>query len=154
MDYACAAVFVGDGSLLIQCAQAWRQRGNAIVAVLSHNPAILEWATGQGLSALPVEGQPAGLGGAGFDYLFSIANLQMLPAELVESPRALAINFHDGPLPRYAGLNATSWALAARETSHGVTWHEMTAVADAGRIVRQAQFPIVPGDTALGLNAR
>ncbi|MEZ0308395.1 MAG: MupA/Atu3671 family FMN-dependent luciferase-like monooxygenase [Ramlibacter sp.] len=154
MADACAAVFVGDGSLLIQCAQAWRQRGNRIAGVLSHNPAILEWATAQGFSALPVEGQPEALGDVEFDYLFSIANLQMLPAALVERARKLAINFHDGPLPRYAGLNATSWALAAREASHGVTWHEMTAVADAGRVVQQAQFPIVPGDTALGLNAR
>src|SRR6185369_709630 len=66
----------------------------------------------------------------------------------------LAINFHDGPLPRYAGLNATSWALLAGEKTHGVTWHEMTNRPDAGRIARQRLFPIDDGETALSLNTR
>ncbi len=155
MADACAAVFVGDGSLLIQCAQAWRQRGFPVVAVLSHNTAILAWAVAQGIPAVATDDDaPVDPGAVPFDYLFSVANLAMLPATLIGRARKLAINFHDGPLPRYAGLNATSWALAARESSHGVTWHEMTAVADAGRIVRQARIPILEGDTALALNAR
>ncbi|MBG9390066.1 MupA/Atu3671 family FMN-dependent luciferase-like monooxygenase [Caenimonas aquaedulcis] len=150
------AIFIGNGSLLIQCAQAWRQRGYAIEAVMSESPAILEWATAQGIPALraepdaPVEVPPSLV----FDYLFSVANLRMLPPALVERARVLAINFHDGPLPRYAGLNATSWALMAREATHGVTWHEMTARADEGRIARQAIFPVSPDDTSLSLNAR
>ena len=46
-----------------------------------------------------------------------------------------AINFHDGPLPGYAGLNVTTWALLAGEREHAVTWHLMTADVDAGEIV-------------------
>ena len=57
----------------------------------------------------------------------------MIPAEALGLVRGLAVNFHDGPLPRYAGLNVTSWAILGRETTHGVTWHEMTARPDAGR---------------------
>ena len=60
-----------------------------------------------------------------FDYLFSVANLAMLPPSLLHAARLGAINFHDGPLPRFAGLNATSWALLSGATSHGITWHEM-----------------------------
>jgi natural product biosynthesis luciferase-like monooxygenase protein len=89
-----------------------------------------------------------------FDYLFSVANLEVLPAGLIKQARKLAINFHDALLPRYAGLNATSWALMAQEKTHGVTWHEMLAELDAGRIVRQVSFDIADGDTALSLNAR
>ena len=59
------------------------------------------------------------------------------PATLIASARQLAINFHDALLPRYAGLNAPAWALLAGESTHGVTWHEMTPQVDAGRIVRQ-----------------
>ena len=41
-----------------------------------------------------------------------------LPESVLRAPRQLAINFHDGPLPRYAGLNAPVWALlhGERET--------------------------------------
>ncbi|MDB5875430.1 MAG: MelG protein (non-ribosomal peptide synthetase)-like protein [Ramlibacter sp.] len=150
-----SAVFTGDGSLLIQCAQAWRKRGHEIRAVVSHNPAILEWAASEDVTAIRTDGDSRfELPEMEFDYLFSVANLQMLPPALTSRACKLAINFHDGPLPRYAGLNATSWALMAQEGTHGVTWHEMTGSADAGRIAQQALFPILPGDTALSLNAR
>ncbi len=99
-------------------------------------------------------GWEAALDVPGFDYLFSVANLRMLPPAVLARARKLAINFHDALLPRYAGLNATCWALMAQERSHGVTWHEMTARADAGRIVRQASFEMSPQETALSLNAK
>ena len=72
-----------------------------------------------------------------FDYLFSIANLVVLPSELISRAGKLAINFHDALLPYYAGLNTTSWAIIHRESTHGVTWHEMTSLVDTGRIVAQ-----------------
>ena len=152
---ATTAVFVGDGSLLIQCARAWLESGRAIGWIASRDAGVLEWA-GAGklpLAFIAADGRFAPPEG-GFDYLFSIANLRVLPAGLIARARKLAINFHDGPLPRYAGLNATSWALMAQEKTHGVTWHEMTDRVDAGRIVRQACFAVGADDTALDLNAR
>jgi natural product biosynthesis luciferase-like monooxygenase protein len=150
-----SAVFVGDGTLLVRCAQAWADAGHGIAFVATRHPDIAQWAQGAGIAhGLFAPGEPLQAPDAPFDYLFSVANLEVLPAALVTRPRKLAINFHDGPLPRYAGLNATSWALIHGEKEHGVTWHEMTERVDAGRIVRQVTFPIAPGDTALGLNAR
>jgi hypothetical protein len=43
-----SSVFIGDGSLLVQCAEAWRQAGHAIEAVVSGNGANLDWAAGAG----------------------------------------------------------------------------------------------------------
>ena len=150
-----SAVFVGNGSLLIQCADAFAKAGHAVRAVASYNPAILQWAGDQGFDCIVMEaGVSLTMPGLEFDYLFSVANLEVLPVELIEKAQKLAINFHDALLPRYAGLNATSWALMAREKAHGVTWHEMLATVDAGRIVRQTSFDIADGDTALSLNAR
>jgi natural product biosynthesis luciferase-like monooxygenase protein len=150
-----SAVFVGDGSLLIRCAQAWRAAGQSIGCIASGNTEVLEWAQGDGIACVRLrDDAPIELPALEFDYLFSVANLRVLPAELVARAGKLAINFHDGPLPRYAGLNATSWALLAQETSYAITWHEMTAAVDAGRIVRQVPVSISPGETALGLNAR
>ncbi|MBK0394480.1 MupA/Atu3671 family FMN-dependent luciferase-like monooxygenase [Ramlibacter algicola] len=149
------AVFVGDGSLLVQCAEAWRRAGHSVAAVVSGSSANLDWARAQDVRAIAMEGEwGAQLDGLRFDYLFSVANLRMLPQAVLERAGQLAINFHDALLPRYAGLNATCWALMAGEGVHGVTWHEMTARADAGRIVRQGSFEVSPAETALSLNAK
>ena len=150
-----SAVFIGDGSLLIQCAEAFLDAGHAIRCVASHAQNILQWADTKGLQTVRLDTQtgieiPAGE----FDYLFSVANLRVLPAALIARARKLAVNFHDAPLPRYAGLNATSWALMGQEKNHGVTWHEMTPAVDAGRIVRQTTFAIGPGETAFSLNTK
>ena len=150
-----SAAFIGDGSLLIQCAEAFLDAGHAIRFVASHTQNILQWADSKGIQAVRLDAEsdievPAGE----FDYLFSVANLRVLPAALIARARKLAVNFHDAPLPRYAGLNATSWALMAQEKDHGVTWHEMTPAVDAGRIVRQATFAIGPAETAFSLNTK
>ena len=149
------AVFIGDGSLLVRCAQAWNDAGHQVALVASHHADIEAWARAQDVQFVRLgAGARVQLPAIEFDYLFSVANLTVLPEDVIARPARLAINFHDGPLPRYAGLNATSWALMAGETRHAVTWHEMTSTVDAGRIVRQVEFDIAPGDTALGLNAR
>jgi natural product biosynthesis luciferase-like monooxygenase protein len=149
------AVFVGNGSLLIQCADAYTKAGHMVRAIASQNPAILQWAGDQGFECIVMEsGDSLDFSGFEFDYLFSVANLEVLPAESITQARKLAINFHDALLPRYAGLNATSWALMAQELTHGVTWHEMLATVDSGRVVRQISFDIADGETALSLNAR
>ena len=149
------AVFVGDGSLLIQCASAYLEAGHEVGAVASDNAAILDWAAGRSLHTVQLDADAnIEIPGIRFDYLFSIANLRVLPGALIARAGKLAVNFHDSPLPRYAGLNATSWALMAQERTHGVTWHEMTGAIDGGRIVRQAIFEIAPEETAFSLNAR
>src|SRR5690606_25547084 len=71
-----------------------------------------------------------------------------------ETPRIAAINFHDGPLPRYAGMHSTSWALLNQERRHGITWHRVVAEVDAGEVFVQREVAIAPDDTALSLNAR
>ncbi|NPC57303.1 MupA/Atu3671 family FMN-dependent luciferase-like monooxygenase [Caenimonas soli] len=150
-----SAVFVGDGSLLVQCGEAYLSAGHAIRCVASHAPHILQWAESKGIEAVHLDvDSPIEIPANQFDYLFSIANLHVLPAHLIARARKLAINFHDAPLPRYAGLNATSWALLAQEKEHGVTWHEMTPAVDAGRIVRQAKFAIDAAETAFSLNTK
>ena len=90
----------------------------------------------------------------GCDYLFAITWLKLLPESVLELPRVAAINFHDGPLPRYAGLNAPAWALFHGEVEHAVTWHVIEREADVGGVVVQSKFAVEPDDTAYTLNAR
>ncbi len=89
-----------------------------------------------------------------FDYLLSIANLRVIPANVLALPLRGAIDFHDGPLPRYAGLHATSWALLHGERTHGVTWHAIAGGIDEGDILAQELVEIEDDERALTLNAK
>lgn len=150
-----AAVFIGSDTLLLQCLEQWRERGNHVAAVATDADKVRRYCAENGLRCLAVdEHLLATLQGDVFDYLFAITWLRLLPMELLALPRQQAINFHDGPLPRYAGLNATCWALLNGETEHAVTWHVITAKADTGDVLLQHAFSVASDDTAFTLNAR
>ena len=126
-------VLVGSESLLIQCAQTLEQQGHQVVAVVSARAAVRKWATERGVRLFrDAKSLPAATDLLPFDYLFSITNLSVLPEEVIALPTRGAINFHDGPLPEYAGLNTPVWALLHGQAGHGVTWHTMTASVDGG----------------------
>lgn len=149
-----SCVLVGNESLLVQCAKVLTGRGHRIVTVASRNPEVIAWASGAGI---PVVAPGKGIEDritADFDWLLSIANLSVLPEALLARAAKGAVNFHDGPLPRYAGLNAPVWALMQGEARHGITWHLIEGGVDEGDIVEQALFDIAPDDTAFSLNAR
>jgi natural product biosynthesis luciferase-like monooxygenase protein len=155
MHHPMRAVFIGDESLLVQCAQIFVQSGHVIAAVVSRRPAIQRWASQQGLRILQdarqlcesPELQP-------LDYVFSVTNLSVLPSQVISLARVAAINFHDGPLPEYAGLNTPVWALLNGEREYGITWHWMTDKVDQGAIVAQKRFAIDANETALSLNTK
>jgi methionyl-tRNA formyltransferase len=150
-----SGVFIGGGSMLIRCADLFAERGHRLVAIASSDPHVQRWAKERGVRCLPPDdGLAHALAHEPFDLLFSIAHLAVLSPGLLALPRRAAINFHDGPLPEYAGLNVTSWALLNREREHAVSWHLMTARVDAGDVLAEVRFAIEPGDTALALNAR
>lgn len=88
------------------------------------------------------------LRGLDLDLAFSINNHQMIKSQLRESIQGGIINFHNGPLPRYAGLNACSWAIYNGETEHGATWHWVDEGVDSGEIVAQRMFEIPRDSTA------
>jgi len=148
--------FVGDQSLVVRCVDIAREAGLEVSTVASHNPDVLEAVAADGTELIEL-GAPSDLAPAlaskKFDVLFSVAYLHIVPRDVLERA-TIAINFHDGPLPEYAGLNVTSWAIANGESTHGVTWHLMTSNVDSGDIITSLTFPIEPDDTALSLNAR
>jgi len=150
-----SCVLIGNQTRLVQCGEVLLNRGHRILGVISSDPMVQSWCREKNLALSPQDGtvlevmrrQP-------FDYLFSIDNFALLPKEVLSMPGKMGINFHDGPLPRYAGSNATNWALIRGEMSHGVSWHVMTEKADAGDILQQETFPIAGNETAFTLNAK
>ncbi|MDX1780743.1 MAG: formyltransferase family protein, partial [Thalassovita sp.] len=150
-----STVLIGNESLVIQCADILRDCGHRIEAVVTRNGEVAKWAAGAGLRVeAPGKDLGARLAGLEFDWLLSIANLDIIPGDVLAMPAKGAVNFHDGPLPAYAGLNAPVWALAAGEETHGITWHMIEGGIDEGDILVQRHFDIAPTDTALTLNTR
>lgn len=147
-----SALFCGDGTLLLRCAEFFRQAGGSIAGILTTDTQIVAWAEAEGVKWTRTE--DAAGGAAKVDYLFSIANLTVLPASTLARARRMAINFHDGPLPARAGSNAPAWAILEGASEHAITWHEMTERVDAGRVLKERRFPISGTDTAFSLNAR
>ena len=148
-------LLIGDGSLLIQCGALLLAHGHHIAGVVTANDAIADWARENGAAVVaPGQGLADRLAGKTYDWLFSIANLSLVPAAVWQAATSGAANFHDGPLPRYAGLNTPAWAMLAGETQYGVTWHAMSDEVDEGDIHVQSTFDIDEDETALTLNTK
>ncbi len=146
---------IGEKSLLLKCSEILLERGHKIYGIVSSNPTIKNWAAGNNIETLELDKALYDrLNAKPYDYLFSITNLSVLPDDIINTPRNRAINFHDGPLPKYAGINVTSWAIMNQEKTHGFTWHDISSEVDKGDILKQVVFAIEQGETALSLNAK
>ncbi len=152
---AFTAFLVGNESLVIQCGQMLLDAGHTIAGVATRNADVRAWAEDKSLPHhAPGKDLADRLGAARFDWLLSIANLDMLPKALLDKASKGAVNFHDGPLPRYAGLNAPVWAILNGEAQHGITWHMISGGVDEGGIIAQKLFDISEAETALTLNTK
>lgn len=151
--FRCAVL--GAESLAIQCGQILIERGHEIVAFVTDTPALESWAREQGVDVIDPRADLAdALGEREFDYLFSITHLGIIPEAVLALPSRRAINFHDGPLPRYAGLYTPAWALLKGESEYGISYHEMTAQIDEGDVLVQLRFELADDETSLTLNTR
>ena len=150
-----STLLIGNESLTSQCGEVLLARGHLVSAVVTRNADVRKWALGRGLR---VEVQDAGLAdrlaGIAVDWLLSVANLSVISPAVMAVARKGAVNFHDGPLPRYAGLNVPVWAILHGEATHGIAWHLIDGGIDEGSVLEARQFAIAPDDTALTLNTR
>ncbi len=152
-NFAC--VLIGDELLLVSCGQSLLDRGHSIPAVITENEQVAQWAASKQAAVIAPGGDLAQrLENIDHDWFFSIANLRLLPAAVWRKARAGAANFHDGPLPLYAGLNTPAWAILSGESAYGVTWHALADGVDTGAIHVQHRFDISSDDTALTLNTK
>lgn len=151
---AISCVLAGDESLTIGCGDIVLAGGHRIVAVVTTDADVRRWAEGRDLLVLPraVDLVTADIGK--FDWLLSVANLKILSDAVLALPVRGAVNFHDGPLPRYAGLNTPAWAIIHGEAQHGVSWHMLEGGVDEGDLLGQVMIDIAPDETAFSLNSK
>ena len=147
---------IGQKSLLILCAEDLLARGHVIRGVATESNEIRAWAKSRNIPVVPSSNdQVAKLFSVEpCDYLFSIINYRVLPDHVLSLPKRGAINFHDGPLPGYAGMYVTTWALINGEAEHGISWHWMTKAIDAGGVLKEKRFTVARDETAFSLNTK
>jgi len=144
------AILIGTTNLCIECGNHLITLQWNIVGVISNDVAVINWAKSKKITIFEA------LDNIMFEThsccLFSIINLSIIKINTLNF--YLAINYHDSPLPRYAGVNSTSWAILNQEKFHGITWHKIAEGIDTGEILIQEQIPILSNETAISLNLK
>jgi methionyl-tRNA formyltransferase len=156
-------VLIGSGKMAVDCLKIMTETPHDVLsiaiteprAVSAGNPLPL-YCREQGVPCLETEwinssGVVDRLSTIGPDIMFNINSFQIIRPRLLSVPREGIINFHNGPLPRYGGVNACSWAIINGEKHHGVTWHYLDQGIDTGDIIAQRLFEIAQDETAITL---
>jgi amino acid adenylation domain-containing protein len=163
VDRNFSCFIIGRESFVLPCAKNILESGHQILGIINTDKSLTAPLTGQierwaDAHQIPIQ-QPTAdilsfLARQPFDYLFSLSNSQILSPEILALPRQFAINCHDGPLPKYGGLNAPAWAIIHQERVHGITWHQIAELVDGGDLLEQVFFEIEANETAATLNSK
>lgn len=150
MAHACADLLLRDGSAAVRLVVAER-RDDAAQARLAGFCAKSAIPILQPATSINSAEVVAAVAAEAPDLVFSIDNFQIFGAALLGSAREGCINFHNGPLDRYRGVNVPSWAIFNGEDAHGIAWHHMAPAVDAGPVVAERRFALTGQETALSL---
>ena len=149
----CAAI--GEGNLLLCCLQELLDAGVEIKMVFTNTKCASELCQNNSITSHDRSANIYDiLQDTNIDYLFSISNPRILKEDVLKLPRKLTINYHDSPLPAYAGVHATSWAIMNGERFHGISWHVVETGIDTGDILQSETVDILEEDSALTLNLK
>jgi len=159
-------VLAAEESAGLQMLRALAQRKDRVVAVFTTPPepnsarvSLWNAARDLGFETLPAEqvrnsSLAQWLRAEDVDIFLNVHSLHVIHEAVLTAPKLGAFNLHPGPLPRYAGLNAVSWAIFRGEQNHGVTVHWIHPEIDGGPIAYQSWFPLEAEDTALSLSLK
>ena len=147
-------VIIGETKLCVRCAEILLEMGWEFVYVVSADDTVITWAKGNSIpTLLPTQLNAIEIGEP--FYLFSIISSYLIVRSVLENKKLLLVlNYHDSPLPGYAGINSTTWSMINGEKQHGATIHKIEVGTDIGDIVAQSVIPINKGETAISLNLK
>lgn len=127
----------------------------------------LEKARGFGVKAVAIDHKPFGkdreaferamnaeLEAAGVELIALAGFMRVLTPYFVNHWAGRLINIHPALLPKYPGVDTHNRALAAGDTVHGCTVHQVTAGVDEGPAIGSAEVDVLPGDDEASLAAR
>lgn len=87
------------------------------------------------------------------DWLILAGYMRIMREPLLKAYARRILNIHPSLLPKYRGLDAIGQALAAHETTLGVSVHFVDAGLDTGEVIAQVPFTIEPGQTRASIEA-
>ena len=95
----------------------------------------------------------------GVELVMLAGYMKKLGATLLAAYRGRILNTHPALLPKFGGhgmygMRVHQAVLAAGDTESGPSVHLVDAEYDTGRVLAQAQVPVLPGDTPESLAAR
>jgi methionyl-tRNA formyltransferase len=88
-----------------------------------------------------------GLRAIGPDIVVSVSCPQIFKKDLINVPSFGCLNIHGAVLPHYRGVLPSFWMLANGEKEAGVTIHFVVEKIDAGDVVGQKVFEILPDES-------
>lgn len=91
---------------------------------------------------------------AGVELIALAGFMRVLTPWFVNEWAGRLINIHPALLPKYPGVDTHNRALAASDSVHGCTVHQVTAGVDEGPIIGSAEVDVLPGDTEQTLALR
>jgi phosphoribosylglycinamide formyltransferase 1 len=99
------------------------------------------------------------LGAASVDLVLLAGYMKKLGPMTIEAFKGRILNTHPALLPKFGGQGmygdrVFEAVIAAGETESGVSIHLVDGAFDNGRVVRQCQVPVFPGDSIETLKAR
>jgi len=147
-----SCVLLGEEPLAARCGELLLERGHDILGLVSGSPALRQWARARNIPVFERGSSRPWLAREEYDVLLSVTHPSLIPPACIGRAKLAALNFHDGPLPRYAGMNGSAWALASGERRHAIVWHHLTAGLDEGDIVERRDIELEPRETSLSLN--
>ena len=156
-------VVIGNARFVVDCLNVMRRSDEADIRLVISDPKIqtlsglVERYCGQhGIAYLETEkinsnetldavqqAQP--------DLLFSAYNMRILKAPLLAIPKDGTVNYHNGPLPKYRGVNIYSWVIINGENEHGVAWHWVDEGIDTGDVIGRKMFSVAGDETPFTL---
>ena len=146
---------IGNDNFTLGCIKILIQHNFIIKTIYTINHDLITWAEKNNIPVSETYNDfEKRISKAKHGFLFSLLNERIIPTKVLNKEEFLCINYHNALLPKYAGLNATSWALMNGETQHGITWHIMADKIDQGAIIKQGKIKIDVDETALSLNLK
>jgi methionyl-tRNA formyltransferase len=156
-------VVIGNGKMAVDCLKIMKTAPETEISLAITEPGgtagrnvVINHCEKNGIpcveaATLNADDVVAALSEIGPDIIFSINSYRIIKRRILSIPKEGVINFHNGPLPRYGGVNVCSWAIINGETQHGVTWHYLDEGIDTGDIIAQQRVEITQDETAISL---
>ena len=142
---------VGSTSLLLKCAEYLLEERCNVVGICSTEDNIRNFCQ---KNNIPYIKSTSEITNYDYNILLSIVNFEYLQENIIKKAKLYALNYHDSLLPKYAGINASTWAIFNGEKTHGVTWHALAEEIDSGDILAQEEITIDNNETSYSLNIK